>query len=85
MEKLVFANFEDMWYYTAYSAKVQDAFTKRWQRAFAQNDKDFKEPVGVKKILQMYDIFLAASHECRKRMMTVSCSCPCTIGENKER
>jgi len=41
---------------------------ERWQRAFAQNDKDFKELFGVKKetFLQMHTI-LTADYEKRRR------------------
>ena len=36
---------------------------ERWRRAFAENDKDFKELFGVKKeiFLQMHDILTAAA------------------------
>ena len=41
---------------------------ERWQRAFSQHDKDFKELFGVKKeiFLQMHDI-LTADYEARRR------------------
>jgi len=42
---------------------------ERWRRAFAENDKDFKELFGVKKeiFLQMHDILTAAALERRKK------------------
>ena len=42
---------------------------ERWQRAFAENDKDFKELFGVKKeiFLRMHDILTTAALERRKK------------------
>jgi len=42
---------------------------ERWRRAFAENDKDFKELFGVKKeiFLHMHDILTAAALERRKK------------------
>ena len=42
---------------------------ERWRRAFAENDKDFKEIFGVKKeiFLQMHDILTAAAQEEQKQ------------------
>jgi len=69
MEKLVLPNFADMWYSSVLSLEVKDAIMERWQRAFAENDKDFKELFGVKKeiFLQMHDILTADTLERRKK------------------
>ena len=51
--------------------KVKDAImgSERWQRAFAQNDKEFKELFGVKKeiFLKMHEILTTAREKRRRK------------------
>jgi hypothetical protein len=49
--------------------KIKDATMERWQRAFAQNDAEFKELFGVKKeiFLQMHTILTAARENQRQK------------------
>ena len=64
LAKLALPTFAILCYDTALSLTVKDALMKqdRWQHAFAQNDKDFKELFGVKKeiFLKMHEILTAA-------------------------
>jgi hypothetical protein len=67
--KLVLSIFGVLWYSTAFPFSSQGHMKERWQRAFRQTDKDFKELFGVKKeiFLQMHSILTTAALERRRK------------------